>query len=280
MPFTISHVSAVLPFARPLARWRLLSAVVIGSMVPDFGWFMPVHPERFETHSAGALLTFCLPVGLATYWLFQLFIRKPIMELLPPGAYGRWRWSEPAADYRSVKQWIWAGCGLLAGAVTHLVWDGFTHNGGRGVRLLPFIDEPVFVDGHPLKGVQFAEDLNSLIGLIAVILMVAYGLRRGNPADAALPRRLGARERYAWIATYVLAAAALTWVFFHWRHQLIRSAVAERIGPLSSAAVAVLRGLAAALIAVGVAVTVRLRRAGKDPRGELDGKPAERPASP
>ena len=28
-------------------------------------------PARFETHSADALLTFCLPVGLAAYWMFQ-----------------------------------------------------------------------------------------------------------------------------------------------------------------------------------------------------------------
>jgi len=134
MPFTISHAAAVLPFTRPLARWRLLSAAVIGSMVPDFGWLMPLRPARFETHSLDALLTFCLPVGLASYWLFQLLVRTPIMELLPPGAYARWRWSEAPADYRSVKQWIWAACGLLAGAITHLVWDAFTHEGGRGVQ--------------------------------------------------------------------------------------------------------------------------------------------------
>ena len=134
MPFTISHVAAVLPFTRPLARWRLLSAAIIGSMVPDFGWFLPWRPARFETHSFDALLTFCLPVGLASYWMFQLLVRRPVLELLPPGAYARWRASETPADYRSAKQWIWAACGLLAGAITHLVWDAFTHEGGRGVR--------------------------------------------------------------------------------------------------------------------------------------------------
>ncbi len=70
MPFTISHAAAVLPFSRPLARWRLLSAAVIGAMVPDFRIFFPGMP-RVETHSIVALLTFCLPVGLITYWVFQ-----------------------------------------------------------------------------------------------------------------------------------------------------------------------------------------------------------------
>ena len=32
-------------------------------MVPDFGFLMPWRPARIETHSAVALLTFCLPVA-------------------------------------------------------------------------------------------------------------------------------------------------------------------------------------------------------------------------
>jgi hypothetical protein len=269
MPFTISHAAAVLPFTRPLARWRLLSAAVIGSMVPDFGWFMPWRPARFETHSLDALLTFCLPVGLASYWVFQLLVRRPIMELLPPGAYARWRWSETPADYRSARQWLWAACGLLAGAMTHLVWDAFTHEGGRGVRMLPILEEPVaHIDGHPLRGLQLVQDLNSLIGLVAVAVVIAYGLRPGNAGDAALPRRLPAHERYAWIAAYVLTAAALTGAFFFWRHRPGRSYVPVLVVPLSSAAIAILRGLAASLLAVSIALTVRLRRARGDSRDE------------
>ena len=99
MPFTISHAAVVLPFSRFLARRRLLSAAMIGSMVPDFGWFMPWRPTRFETHSVIGLLTFCLPVGLAVYWIFQRLIKTPLMELLPDGAYARWRAFAAPADY-------------------------------------------------------------------------------------------------------------------------------------------------------------------------------------
>src|SRR5271156_459204 len=137
MPFTLSHPATVLPFARLLARRRLLSAVVIGSMVPDFGRFLPWQPARFETHSADALLTFCLPVGLATYWMFQWLIKRPLIELLPPGAYARWRDFSTPASLESLKDWVLAACGVLFGAVTHLVWDAFTHEGARGVRMFP-----------------------------------------------------------------------------------------------------------------------------------------------
>src|SRR3981189_1933995 len=105
MPFTISHTAVVLPFSRLLARWRLLSATVIGAMVPDFRVFFPGVP-RVETHSAIALLTFCLPVGLNTYLLVGRLIKTPIVQVLPEGPYARWRPYAAEGDIRSPRQWL------------------------------------------------------------------------------------------------------------------------------------------------------------------------------
>jgi hypothetical protein len=259
MPFTISHAAAVLPFGRPLARWRLLSAAVIGSMVPDFGWFMPWRPARFETHSADALLTFCLPVGLAAYWLFQLVIRGPLIELLPAGAYVRWRGSSAPADYRSLKQWILVTCAVLGGAITHLVWDAFTHEGARGLRLFPGLeDSAVEINGHRIAGPHLLQDANSLIGLIIVIAILLYSLRPGMPEDRpGPPRRLKRAERAIWIGVFALIAAGLSSLFFVFRHHAL---IAGVVVPYSSAAIAVLRGLAAAVLLVAIALNARLRR--------------------
>src|ERR1700733_2673029 len=137
MPYTLSHAAAVMPFSRSLLRWRVLSATVIGSMVPDFGYLVPVPLPRAETHSAISLVTFSLPVGLLSYWIFQFLIKTPLLNLLPDRAYMRWRpFSMPAA-VDNPRQWILAACGVLAGAVSHLVWDAFTHDRARGIRMLP-----------------------------------------------------------------------------------------------------------------------------------------------
>jgi len=254
MPFTLSHPAIVLPFARQLARWRLLCAVIVGSMAPDFGRFLPWQPARFETHSADALLTFCLPVGLATYWVFQWLIKWPLIELLPPGAYARWRHSKGPADVKSTRQWLLAACGVLLGAVTHLIWDAFTHEGARGVRMFPTLEEPVVeLGGHRLAGPHLLQDANSVVGLAVVIAIVAYGLRPGRPGDDVLPRRLARHERWAWIGTYVVAAAVLAELLFPGHH---RSAIPLRLG---STAIAVLRGAAAALVVIGAALNLGLR---------------------
>jgi Domain of unknown function (DUF4184) len=260
MAFTISHTAVVLPFSRPLARWRLLSATVIGSMVPDFGLFMPLRPARFETHSLPGLFIFCLPVGLATYWIFQRLMKIPLVELLPDGAYSRWRDSEAPAEFANLRQWIMAACGVLAGAVTHLVWDAFTHEGARGVRMMPALDDlMVGIGGHHLGGARLLQDASSLVGLVVVVAILAYGLRPGRGvASAAAPRRLRAGERRAWIAAYMLSAAALTGAFFLMRRP--ESAAHSAALPVGGAAIAVLRGVAAALLIVSLGLNLRLRR--------------------
>jgi hypothetical protein len=236
----------------------MLSAAIIGSMVPDFGWFTPWRPARFETHSALSLLTFSLPVGLITYWIFQRLIKTPLIELLPTGAYARWREHAAPADYTSLLQWFLAACGVLAGAVTHLVWDAFTHEGARGVRMIPALDEPlVEIGGHYLVGVRLLQDGSSLLGLVVVIALLAYGLRPGHGVESAAPRRLGAGERRAWTGAYVLTATVLISVFFLMR--LPAASAAHRLAvPIGGAAIAVLRGLAAALFGVSLCLNLRL----------------------
>jgi hypothetical protein len=257
MPFTISHTAVVLPFARLLARWQLLSAAVIGAMVPDFRIFFPDLP-RVESHSAVALLTFCLPVGLSTYWMFQLLIKTPMMEVLPDGPYARWRPFALEANVRSLRQWLLAAGGILAGALSHLIWDAFTHDGGRGVRMFPVLDDSIIdIGGRHLPAIYAMQDLGSVIGLAAVLAMAAYSLRRGP--QAAVPNRLmPSRERLVWTLIYGLAGVMFSATFYVWAR--LGQAPTHSIVALASAiAISSLRGLTAALVSVSFVLDFRLR---------------------
>jgi hypothetical protein len=257
MPFTISHAAVVLPFSRLLARWRLLSAVVIGAMVPDFGLFFPWRVHRFESHSVEGLFAFCLPVGLFAYWTFQYLIKTPVLEVLPQGAYARWHPFSSPAEIARLRQWILAALGVLAGAVTHLGWDAFTHEGARGVRLIPWLEDPIVeIGNHHVAGVRLLQDGSSLIGLAIVLGFVGYGLRRGR-AQPSERRWLRPAERRAWVLAYVLAAVALSTACLLWAragepapHSV--TAVANGI------AVAALRGLAMAMLGVSLTLDWRL----------------------
>src|SRR5271167_5236267 len=262
MPYTISHAAVVLPFSRLLARWQLLSAAVIGAMVPDFRVFLPWRLGRVETHSAMSLLTFCLPAGLLTYWLFQRLVKTPVLEVLPEGAYARWRPFAAPANVRSVRQWALAACGVLAGAVTHLVWDAFTHEGARGVRWLPVLEHPILEIGRRhVDAATLLQDLSSLIGLVLVLGLVAYGLRRGG--ELPVPNRpLPATERRWWVLAYLLAAAALSAAFYlevRWGQPPLHSIFARVSNIATAIAIGALRGLAAALVGISLALDLRLR---------------------
>ncbi len=264
MPFTISHAAAVLPFSRLLARRRLLSAVVIGTMVPDFGLFFPWRVYRFESHSALGLLSFCVPVGLFAYWIFQYLIKTPLMEVLPDGAAARWRPFSSPAGIGGVLQWALAALGVLAGAVTHLVWDAFTHEGARGVRMVPWLEDPaVEIGNHHLAGARLLQDGSSLVGLAIVLGFVWYGLRRGragsavNASQPPLTRALSTAERRTWVLAYGLAGIVLSAAWLLWAYA---GEPAARAGPSATRiAVAVLRGLALGLLVVSLSLGWRLR---------------------
>lgn len=259
MPYTLSHIAAVLPFSRLLGRLRILSAMVIGSMVPDFGYLLPIHPLRVATHSAMSLVTFSLPLGLLWYWIFQRWMKVPLFNLLPDRAYLRQRpFSTPAA-LNNARQWLLAAGGVLVGAVTHLVWDGFTHEGARGMRILPELDDWRFeLHGHHLIGARLLQDGSSLLGLALVLVMLGYALRRANPPVVVGPRALGAAQRRHWLLAYAIATVMFS-VGFDVLDHLDGAQWAVTGANANVAAVAFLRGLALATVGVSLCLGRYLR---------------------
>jgi hypothetical protein len=259
MPYTISHTAVVLPIARLLARWHVLAAVLIGSMVPDFGAFSPWRLGRFETHSISALLTFCLPVGLLTYWVFQFLIKPAMAEILPDGPYSRWRAYAAPEPVLSVRQWLLATCGILVGAMSHLIVDGFTHDGGRGVRLFPALDEPLFDIGHRhVMATRLMQDGGSVVGLIVVFAILLRGWRRALEA-AAPDRLLSQAERHGWVGAYSAATLLFSAVFYFYLREIYDPGPHRTAALIYDSAVALLRGLAAAVLGVSVLLSLRLK---------------------
>lgn len=83
MPFTPTHVLAVLPI-RMACKQLSLSAlvIVIGSIVPDFALFYLIIPYSFS-HSPGGLFGYCLPIGLVVYYLYELVGKVIVIDLSP-----------------------------------------------------------------------------------------------------------------------------------------------------------------------------------------------------
>jgi hypothetical protein len=214
MPFTVSHVAAVVPAYRPLARAHVFSAAVIGSMVPDFDLLLPGDFFRWPTHSLVGLFSFCLPVGLVTYALTQTLIKPAVTEVLPDGPHLRLRSAHPSADLGRFSTWLYAALAVLLGAITHLAWDAFTHENARGVRLFPFLsDYGPELAGHSLRVYRWLQYGSSVFGLAVVAAALLLWLRHAPAPREPLVRRLARGERLLWGGLYLappLVALALS----------------------------------------------------------------------
>ncbi|MGH8232236.1 MAG: DUF4184 family protein [Steroidobacteraceae bacterium] len=258
MPFTLSHIAAVLPGYRPLTRARVFSAAVIGSMVPDFGMLLPGSLARWQTHGMLALITFCLPIGLLAFWLTQLLIRPSVVEVLPDAAYLKLRAAPPPLSPRQIEAWVYAATAVLVGAVTHLIWDGFTHENARGVRMFPVLtDYGPDVAGHPLQLYRWLQHGSSVAGLAVVLAALLIWLRHVPPVPDGLPRRIPRRERLMWICAYILppVAAAIASVV---HAMVLEQPLFTTASALTSIAVWSMRGAAASLLLVSAVIQLRL----------------------
>lgn len=124
MPYPFAHPAAVLPLARPMGRFAVPSALGIGSVVPDLWYFVPF-VERAHSHDPAGLVWFCLPLGLLVYALFHLVLKQPLIALVSPrlGAF--------TCPGLPLRPWSSVVVSLLAGALTHVLWDELTHGEGK-----------------------------------------------------------------------------------------------------------------------------------------------------
>ncbi len=191
MPFTLAHPAAVVP----LRRFELpLSALVIGSMAPDFPYFLHSATDHHYAHSWAGLFFFCLPAGWLVLWLWHRVLKLPLLSLLP--AAHRERWSAVSGDFRfgPLRQSLRISAALLVGACTHLVWDSFTHANGWTVRHWPLLRVPLVEhSGSTLFVFKALQHGSTIVGLGLLIFWYRQWLREApaqNPEIAAKSRWL------------------------------------------------------------------------------------------
>jgi hypothetical protein len=257
VPYTVSHVAAVMPGYKLLSRAHVFSAAVIGSMAPDFGLLLPREPARVDTHSMIGLITFCLPVGLLAYWLTQLLIKPAVLEALPDSAYLRLRSAHPAASLRQLKTWFFVSAAILFGALTHIIWDDFTHEDARGVLVLPFLrDYGPELRGHPVQLFLWLQWGSSVVGLAVVVIALLIWLYHAPPPSAPTPRRIPQDERRLWLCLYLVPpAVTVSWALY--RSFVTHVPAFQSSYGLSNVAVASIRGAVVSLLFISALLRIR-----------------------
>jgi hypothetical protein len=208
VPFTVSHAAAVLPLQR-LGKFELpLTALMIGSMAPDFGYFFSHEASRAMTHSFAGLVRFSLPAGLAVWIFYVAVLEKATITLLTD----RWHTRFAHTDAITPALMLRAGVAIVLGALTHLLWDAFTHRATFATEALPFLLGPT--PGFAwLPVYHLLHGLSSVVGLV-ILALWARNLHR-QPAKSLLrPYRISERARAA--AIWILFAGAILGGLMDW----------------------------------------------------------------
>lgn len=83
MPFTFSQPAIALPLRYLPKRWVSVTSLIIGSMVPDFEYFIRMKVESIYSHTWSGLFWFDLPLGLVLMFVYQVLVKDRIILHLP-----------------------------------------------------------------------------------------------------------------------------------------------------------------------------------------------------
>ncbi len=215
MPSTyLSHQAPVLALKMVAPRHLDGTALVLGSMAPD--WTYVLHGSRFriDAHGWPALALFCVPAAVAAVWLVRLAAPTLSYRLASIGL--------PVAEFRLVGYRrptviVTAGSALL-GALSHVGWDAFTHDfrwGGQRFAILR--EEVLVVAGRSLTGAAVLQRISTVIGAVITVALLyrivrrrllSHWLERPVPEQQPVPRGNAAAF---WVTVASGTALGLLW---------------------------------------------------------------------
>lgn len=185
MPFTLSHPIAVAPLRWIMGRGVPLAALVIGAMVPDVAYFVALRPTGTLGHTAWGILVQGLPCGLVMYGAWVTLIQAPFRATFPAAIVARWPVREVSHVTWSLPSHTWrASVGVVCGAVTHVVWDSFTHATGHGVAMIPRLEAP-YLGLELYRWLQYGGGLVGGAGVLLWLVVTLWRSERGDLPDGA-----------------------------------------------------------------------------------------------
>jgi Domain of unknown function (DUF4184) len=187
MPFTLAHPAATLPLWYASRQRLNLLALMVGSVVPDLGYFLALEPTDTFRHTVLGAMTQDVGEGLLLFAIVRYGLAQPLLHLLPTVIAQRCL-DVAIVSPLTVRHAITLSLSILLGALSHLVWDSFTHSTGWMVQQSPILQLPI---GHwPIyKWLQYG---SGLVGVGGLLLWARRSLKQGGPdrAVTTLPWRV------------------------------------------------------------------------------------------
>jgi hypothetical protein len=171
LPFTLAHPVLILPFFRSREKWISFTGLLVGSMVPDFEYFILAGDSHRYGHSLAGVFWLDLPLGIILAFLYHNLVRDPLITHLPR-FFQKKMMPFQFFDWNSYFKghWIFVALCIVLGAGTHLLWDSFTHAEGFFVQRIAFLQELVAYNGRMLTMHNIVHLIFSAVGTLIVLI--------------------------------------------------------------------------------------------------------------
>lgn len=174
MPFTFSHPAAVLLLKRLSIFQKLcITGLVIGSLAPDFEYFIHMKMQGQYGHRLDGLFWFDLPLSILFAFIFHNLMRDSLLDNLPASLklrlikFKEFNWNEYFK-----KNYFIVILSVLIGAFSHIFIDAFTHKHGYFVEIIPVLKNELEIIDRNIPIFRILQQLTGLIGLFIIIFML------------------------------------------------------------------------------------------------------------
>ena len=168
MPFTFSHPAAIIDLPK---KYFSLSALVIGSILPDLEFFLCLEPVKNHLHSWPGMFWIGVPMGLFLYTFFHLFLKYPALSLFPKAhqeklipVCKRYKMNTALDFFKIV-------ISIVVGILSHIFVDSFTHEGNFMATHIPFLQNPILtLPFATIRVASFLQYFSTVVGIGYIIL--------------------------------------------------------------------------------------------------------------
>lgn len=216
MPFTISHPAVVLPLKQVFPRYFSLTGLMAGAISPDLLYFLILDTAyRGISHSWQGLFMFCLPAGIIFSFAFhKLFKYRAILNLPRPIDLFLSGLALKRFSVKGLRQWLILAYSVLIGALSHFLWDSFTHAEGEIARMIPFLLEKSTILGITRQNCTFLQHFSTFVGGILILIFLFKSRLLPEPALEKSIFTSDKKARFWFSGIAVAALFAVVAVFF------------------------------------------------------------------
>jgi hypothetical protein len=174
MPFTFSHPAIILPLKYLPGNWFSLTGLIVGSLTPDFEYFIRMKVQSNYSHTIYGMLWFDLPLAILLCFIFHNLVRNDLFKNLPKHiqsrtlVYTEFNWN----NYFK-RSWVIIIISTLIGIASHLFWDSFTHDHGYFVNKISVLRNSFFIFDKEIPILKIGQHLSTLIGGIIIMFTIS-----------------------------------------------------------------------------------------------------------